>query len=633
MTDSLRAFVAAGETVSLDAARTAIRTAMVRYLALPAPDHMLLVAAPPGVGKSFAAVRVAEEFVAAGKRRVLYAGPRHDLWPSIRAMSNDPALWYEWLPRQEGDAHQEETCRYTPEIRAWMTKGHRGMGFCKQICGWEYIANECPYHAQKRRTEPLIYAMHQHVFMGHALQFSALIGDEYPIGAALWPWRIGHAEIVPGEPDPFVQPSPQVALLQLVARLAMAHEHLEGAELLAAMGGAARLREVLDCITIPLDADVMSPALRRPSDALTAPSGHLLPFLRLLDREVTAAAAGGEWLHRIILHGGSLTLLLRRRPAPQMPRHVIWLDATGRADLYEAAFGRPVEVVQPQVERRGRVYQLADRANGKTAMTGAEEQSGNAEQTRALVDRIVRERGYRDVGVITFKDVEQQFSRYRTMHFGAETGNNDLEGTDALFVIGAPLPNLASLRSMATMLHADRMEPWSGEWEQRAVPFPRHWTRENERLGGFWDDPALQAMVWQHREARIIQAAERARLNVRAADVWLLTNIPLAELPPDELLSYGDLVGAPPGVWWWGWLRFAEAATARCLYNEARYGQRNVICRELLEDDTLDLSANTIRLYWRQAEERFRSWRIEERDDRCGTRGSLPTVIDFCDPC
>ena len=78
----------------------------------------------------------------------------------------------------------------------------------------------------------------------------------------------------------------------------------------------------------------------------------------------------------------------------------------------------------------------------------------------------------------------------------------------------------------------------------------RTWTGATGRgraypAGGFWDDPDLQALLWSYRDAELIQAVHRCRPVLREVDIWLLSNLPLPELPPAELLSLHELLGAP----------------------------------------------------------------------------------------
>jgi hypothetical protein len=552
--------------LSLDDARVAIWQAMLDYVREPMPAHMLLIKAPPGVGKSFAAVRLAENQARQGQR-TLYAGPRHDLFQSLRYMAELPHEWYEWLPRQLG--HPEtglgETCVYTPEISAWMHRGHRGIEFCKQICGWEWIHNGCPYHLQRQRPEAIIYGMHQHVFVGHPLakQFTLLIGDEYPINAALHPWTIP-AEAVAPEHDPF-DPAPASSFLAQIQRLALSGGRFEGRALLDALGGPDLVKQTLETLTIPLDGALLAPSITRPQEGARAPYNHLIPLVQLVLREADAALEGHDYLSRVIVAGGNLMLLLRRKVSPKLPRHVIWLDATGNERLYEAVFERPVKVVAPRVERVGKVYQVWDRANGKSSLLEDGEATAKAAQLKQLVAHIIERQHYQRVGVYTFKDLEANFMEYATGHFGAETGTNQFEGIDAMFIAGTPLPSLLDLQTIARMIFFERMKPFGAIWSAKPV----HYGYEAggqvayRYLRGFWGDPDLQAVTWQAREARLIQAAERARLNLRRVDVWLLTNVALDELPPDELLSIREILDAPPGVDVYLWSKAREVAE-RC---------------------------------------------------------------------
>src|SRR5688572_29910836 len=154
--------------VSVEEARDMIWQEMMAYAQLVRPNHMLLVKAVPGVGKTTAAVRLAERMAAQG-RRVLYAAPRHDFIHDLRAMISDPHLIYEWLPRQDGDEHKPQTCRHTAAIHTWLGRGYGGTDFCSHVCGWDYVNQSCPYHAQKKHAEsiPVIMGQHAHVTLGH----------------------------------------------------------------------------------------------------------------------------------------------------------------------------------------------------------------------------------------------------------------------------------------------------------------------------------------------------------------------------------------------------------------------------------------------------------------------------------
>lgn len=103
----------APEPMDMEEARRLVREELTQYMAQDAPGHMLLVRASPGVGKTTAAVAVAEQLAQEGQR-VLYAGPRHAFFADILHIADRPDWWYEWLPRQVGHeaAGKVETCPY-----------------------------------------------------------------------------------------------------------------------------------------------------------------------------------------------------------------------------------------------------------------------------------------------------------------------------------------------------------------------------------------------------------------------------------------------------------------------------------------------------------------------------------------
>ena len=578
------AFVEAGRTVSIEEARAQIYRAIVRYLSTPDPAHILLVKAPPGVGKSYAGVQIGQEFAnaegyiaalralrdtgAQGKRprvrRVLYAGPRRDLFESLAGLPPfQEEAWYAWQSRSAGDptTGAGQNCRYTPQMATWLHRGYNSADFCRQICGREYMEQECSYLLQQKRREPLIYGNHRHIFLNHPLQFHLVIGDENPLEAVLHPWTIPADGVFSGEHDPF-RPTPGEQLLRQLQIITRSGEHLEGPALLTALGGAARVRALLEGITLP-DLDHLRnrwERIHKAGESAGKPFWHLTQLTQLLLRETEWAERGEDYLTRVIVHDGQLHLLLRHDPNPKLPSHIVWLDATGNDHLYEAMFRRPVVSVAPQVKRVGRVIQITDRANGKRAMLDEEGAlTASATSLRRLVDHIVENDIFKDgvpikvgryerVGVYTFKDLKEALwgdSGYQIGTFGSETGINAFQGNDALFVLHTYMPPPAALQSAAKMLFWERMLPFQDTWSTVAKPYENHWTTENPRVGGYHSDPDLQAVLWQLREAKIIQTAERLRANLHAVDVWLATNLPIREYPPDILMTMNEVLGVP----------------------------------------------------------------------------------------
>ena len=547
-------------TAGLDATRRMLREVIREYLEIKVPDHILLIRSLPGSGKTQAAVEIIDELVAQG-RRVAYAGPRHDFFADVLAKTNLPEQWYEWLPRQAGDDDQVQTCRYAAQISEWLGKGYEAMDFCAGVCGWDYVNNGCPYHAQKRRAEAVIYVQHQHVALGHPLQFDVLIGDESPISAFLHEWRIPARWVCPPGMDPT---DPLTEILHLLSALVQATPRaIEGPELLEALGGTGYVHEACDAWSMPADA-LASGSIHYADAVDSAPYFHLPALAVLLERESASAVAGAAYPHRIIAAAGHLTLLLRRKPdLEHLPQHIVWLDATGQAEIYQRLFGRRVEQVDASPHLQGRIYQVVDRANGKNAIDPAPlvrkepGQTANSRQAEQLIRRIIEDRGYQNPSLISYKGFTSKTEiPIRRSHFYAARGTNEHEDADAIFILGAPQANIYDVVKIAKMIYFETGQAFDVRWCVRQQPYAYVAPDGQGRcypVSGFWNDSALQRVLEMIREDEIIQAAHRARPVNHAVDIWLLTNVPIASLPPDELLTMREVMDAPLGVNIWKW--------------------------------------------------------------------------------
>jgi hypothetical protein len=550
-----------------------MRAAIRDYLEIEHPAHMLLVRALPGTGKTTAAAEIVDELALTG-RRIAYAGPRHDFFQDVTAKSSQPDGWYEWLPRQADEEGKLQTCRYAAQINTWLNRGYMGMDFCSGVCGWDYINDVCPYYQQKRTLSPVVYVQHQHVTNGHPMKFSVLFGDESPIGAFLHEWDIPAKHIFPpGMPVD----EPLTEMLYALSGFALGCErNVEGSELIEHLGGPVAVIHACETFTMPANA-LAAGTIHLPEEAEKAPYFHLVRLVPLLLREAKAASAKIEYAHRIILSKGKLTLLLRKQVDwDKTAEHVVWLDATGRPDLYRSLFERDVEVVDARPRLYGRIFQVVDRANGKSALSPSEgdrarrkmvgsEQTLHAKQAEQVIRRIIEERGYQAPSVIGFKDFINHLGlddlSVNTAHFYAARGTNEHQDADAIFVVGAPQANFYDVVKMAKMIYFERDHAFVVKWlsKDQAYNFTG-----SDGLGrcypvsGFWEDPDLQAILETLREDEIIQAAHRARPVNHPVDIWLLTNVPIDGLPPDELLTMREIMGSPQGVDMWRWQKVKE---------------------------------------------------------------------------
>lgn len=120
---------------------------------------------------------------------------------------------------------------------------------------------------------------------------------------------------------------------------------------------------------------------------------------------------------------------------------------------------------------------------------------------------------------------------------------------------------------LARMLFFERMMPFNRVWSMREMPYCFVDGEGKGRaypISGFWHDEDLQAVLWQYREAELIQSVHRSRLATRDVTVWLLSNLPVWELPPSELLQIRDLFDAPAGVDTFRWPEVLQVANAFC---------------------------------------------------------------------
>lgn len=536
--------------------------AITTYLAEPTPGRALLLAIPAGGGKTTKMVQIAERTAAAGGRRVLYAGPRHDFYQDIQALAGQPSWWYEWKPRTLGGETTAATCRWAPQMERWQHRGYMALDFCKNphICGWSYLQKDCPYHAQRRITQPIIYAQHQHVALRHPLmeQAGLLIGDELPLSAFLHPWTIPAGAIVLDGAAPDLHQLLWTLRALCATPAPKGQGGWSGPALLAELGGAAYVAALCEAHGgLSIGAELLAPQLRHPDAVDEAEYGHLPYLLSLLAQEAQASLDGmPDYVRRVRATTDGLTLLMRRRPGP-LPEHIIWCDATGDGALYERLLGMPVKVVRPNVPLAGTVRQVWASLNNKAALAGTPEGDEDRQaqlrkrvQLQAQIGQILN-RGYERPALITYKALRAELGAgLEGGHFGAERGTNRLAECDGLIVVGTPQPPTPQIVDMAAMLYDRRMEPFNTTWSVRDIPYTgqdKAWP-----IGGFWDDPELQTLLEQLRDAELMQAVHRARPLRRQVDVWLLTNAPVDGLPV-ELVSLNALFDAPEGVDPYGW--------------------------------------------------------------------------------
>ncbi len=563
-------------TVSIDDARSIMRAEMLSYIDNKKPNGMVLVRAQPGVGKTHAAIEIAQEAAKKGMR-VLYAMPQHRHWDTLENMPHfDHQHWYHWLALDATSPATGNTmCLYTEAMHKWTAKGYPAMKLCDSMCS--FYKDKCEYRRQNQREERIIGGVHDHVATGMSISnFSLAIIDELPVRAFLRPRYIPRAGIsVDG-----VGPVQDLAEILKTYPVNGPHQSLKGRELFDI------LEPYMDDAYAQFDdyksAIPVIPWISKPADVEKSPYWYLPDFLIMAVRELKAYRdQQTEWLERIILTDEHLIILERSAPWDKLPSHIIALDATGNAAAYEQLLGRKVKIVAPNVERKGNVYQVTYRLNGISTTLkkskGEKKQVLNEDGKEALrlCQAIIDERGYKSPGAVTFKNAvpefEEVFGAGRVLNFFGQRGSNDLVDVDGLFVVGCPQPNDTEIMQQVKILYSDRMRPF-GVVEREGIKVPARsdierryrFYREQDghqavrMISGFWNDSDLETVAAIYREEELLQAIHRARPISRKADVWLLTSIPTNEPLTDIFDMPSDLLDSPiPN--WQAWRRIRNA--------------------------------------------------------------------------
>ena len=545
--------------LSVEAARVLLTDSLRNYLnARDIPSWALLIQAAPGLGKTTHAVQEVQALAKRG-RRILYAGPRHELFQQIiHVPGAEPDLWLEWLPRQAGDEGKEETCRYFAQISQWLDRGYEAWRFCASVCGYDYMTKGCPYHLQKRRTEPIVYGMHEHIVYGHPLDFHAVVGDECPLGVFGNTWRIPAKFVLPTGVDHHDSAAP---LLSSLVQMASDGMSVWGEALISSLGGPEAVLQACAESALPRDPRWVAPEIRFAYEVDSLPYTHIPQLLTTLEREAHSMEQGIGCAGRARIGDGALTLLRRNKVNTKLPQRMIWLDATANEGLYEKCLQRKIEIVRARAHIRGTLRQIYSRANGKrTLVDKAGDETHRIAQTQALVEHLIHKHKYERAAVISFKALEARFAGVGQVgHFYSARGTNAFEGVDALFVVGTPQPNIEALRMQAAMIFDERDGAFDARWQTKEQIYAYE-APDGRGAGypvsGFWGDDDMQELLWAYREAEIIHAAHRARPILYDVDVWLLTNVPLDMLPPDELMSAKEAGDAPEdGVNEYAWLK------------------------------------------------------------------------------
>ena len=549
--------------LSLDQAREQVRDSLDRVISAATPGRFTLIQAQPGVGKTYYAVAAAQVAAANGLRTLFLMPNKAHFEENIAGFDNfDPALWYHWQAYNVADPNTpgQTMCKHSAATEIWMQKGYRLRSACEMLCSSYRAA--CPFRLQYGVTHPIVAGSHEHAVVGLPFKpkFDMAIIDELPTRAFLQPRKIS-LDMLVGIPNFANGAMPFHNLCRALVGLVQAAgkgKPMKGKVLLDKIG------PLLDDFYAQLDIKMLPsiPNLITPEDAMRAPAWFILDLANALATEFAAWEKGeSDWLVKTIVHQGGINLLLPRKVWADMPSRLIVLDATARADVYEALLGRKADVVAPVIDRPGKLHQVATNYISKTASKRSPQKF--VDKWGRIAQAIIREKGYRNPAVVTFQAVEQELGFWDSSHFYGQRGANKLSECDVLFVIGTPSPAHGDLIDMATMLYGGTDDrPLAAQRIRKYVPF----VYDNGRgtpysLVTQYADARLTSVLQLHREDELVQAIHRARINIRSADVYLFSTV-----PTDERIDtfHSELPVGPEGVPTLLWLRALEVAMLWC---------------------------------------------------------------------
>ncbi|PJI37368.1 toprim domain-containing protein [Ferrovibrio sp.] len=267
-----------------------------------------------------------------------------------------------------------------------------------------------------------------------------------------------------------------------------------------------------------------------------------LSFLRAVKRAVDGNNPVSIWHHS----QGEVGKIHAAWLAPvtfvssSVPR--LYIDASLSAGIVDVV-SPGVEVLNIAARRNARVIQVAD-----TALSRHRLDSNNDHLASRMIEFITRQTGENPNGaVIAPKSwLDAHGSRLpcciKQAHYGALRGLNTMEQADWLVVIGRNEPPPWAVEKVARAWFAGDMEPGTVTREQTQLAAKSGDVATITQTT--FQDPRCREILESIREQESLQAVDRLRLihATQPKKIFLLSNLPLPGLPPDELATLDELL-------------------------------------------------------------------------------------------
>ena len=244
---------------------------------------------------------------------------------------------------------------------------------------------------------------------------------------------------------------------------------------------------------------------------------------------------------------------------------LICLDAYGDAELLSQLTDRPLTAWTVPIAIDAEVIQITDGYYGITTMWRKRAPAEGGGIPKKALSRLIKAvinivaQDPEGTLIITWKLIHQHIeklqaegkfdSRVALDHFGNIKGTNKHEPKRQVIIIGAPSIQEVELLQMANCIWHDDPEPLDDTMIKDGNWRPYQY-REEETGNGYavevreYNDKRLNLLLKTCREYEIAQAAHRIRplLYPGEKKIWLLTNLPIDELPPTRVTDLSEII-------------------------------------------------------------------------------------------
>jgi hypothetical protein len=290
-------------------------------------------------------------------------------------------------------------------------------------------------------------------------------------------------------------------------------------------------------------------------------------LLKVLAREFEKFKSGLPYNSALVITPFAIKPTIRlslRRPF-SVPDHtpIIFLDGQGDQELLSTLTGRTIQTWSASIPAGTRIIQVVDGQYGVTSLWDSKQKKPRRTLMR-LLEKVVfplAAKAPEDTVIITWKKVAdglREFQRKGVLsprvaiaHYGNLEGTNDYENRRINILLGTPQDNPSHLEQFANALFIDDEIPISME---RETVWKRYRYTDSEGNGyeaktEAYADARVQMLARLCCEQELVQAAHRVR-PIRHADreIYLITSLPIDDLPPTQLTTVNDLAQAVGGM-------------------------------------------------------------------------------------